>query len=320
MKKMIIFTTTSFLILTLYFVNAAFASRSFITIGTAAVTGVYYPTGGAICRMVNKNKKQHNIRCNVEATGGSEYNINSLSKNEMDIGIAQSDTVFQAWNGEKPFQTKFSNLRSIFSIHPETLTLVARKDSGIRTLQDIKGKRVNVGNPGSGNRRTVLQLFKFCNITVKDLRLAGALKAAEMPDALRDKKLDAYFYTVGHPTANIQDIATSIDINIVPITGKCINRLVSSRPYFVKTHVPGNLYRGVPKQIPTFGLKATLITTKNVPDHTIYHLVKAVFENLNEFRDLHPAYKHLTQKSMLEGLIPPFHPGAEKYYKEKGLL
>lgn len=281
---------------------------------------MYYPTGGAICRMLNKTKESHKIRCNVEATGGSVYNVNALSAKELDLGIAQSDVVFKAWNGEAPFKKKVSNLRSVFSIHPEAVTLVSRKDASIRKLMDLKGKKINVGNPGSGQRRSVRELFGACKIQEKDLALVGALKAAEMPDALRDKKLDAYFYTVGHPTANIQDIATSIDIQITPLTGRCVDKLVESRPYYVKSMVPGGLYRGVRNAVPTIGLKATLMANKDVSENVIYNLVKSVFDNLKDFQELHPAYKNLTQKTMLEGLVPPFHPGAEKYFREKGLL
>ena len=296
------------------------AQRQFVTIGTGGVTGLYYPTGGAICRMVNRGKKIHGIRCNVEATGGSEFNINSIASKELDLGVAQSDVVYNAWHGEAPFLKKRSQMRSVFSIHPETLTLVTRKETKIRRIKDLKGKRVNIGNPGSGQRRTSLELFASCGIKEEELALAGDLKAAEMPDALRDKKIDAYFYTIGHPNANIQDIATTLDVMVVPITGKCVENLITQRPYYVKSAVPGGLYRGVDKDVPTFGVKATLMTSESVPNDVIYHLVKAVFENLEEFRNLHPAYRRLDQKGMLKGLSPPFHPGAEKYYKEKGLL
>ncbi|OSM02170.1 TAXI family TRAP transporter solute-binding subunit [Magnetofaba australis] len=292
----------------------------FITIGTGGVTGVYYPSGGAICRMVNQNRKSHGLRCSVESTGGSVYNSNALASGELDIGVVQSDVGYKAWNGQEPFQGKVTKLRSLFSLHPESVTLTARKDAGINGLKDIVGKRINIGNPGSGQARTAGELLEVCGISEDKLALAGRLKASEMPDALRDNKLDAYFYVVGHPTANIKDVATSVDINIVPLTGGCVDKLVSKYPYFVKAKVPAGIYRGVDSDVPTYGVKATIVTTSDLSDKAAYEVVKGVFENLDSFKALHPAFRILEPKEMLQGLSAPIHPGAEKYYKEKGLL
>ena len=184
----------------------------FVTIGTGGVTGVYYPAGGAICRMVNKNRAQHNIRCNVESTGGSVHNTNALAAGELDVGIVQADVTHKAAHGQDPFAKKIKKLRALIALHPESVTLVARRDAGIDSLDKIRGKRVNIGNPGSGNARTASELLKQCGITISALALAGRMKAAEMPDALRDNKLDAYFYVVGHPTANIKDVATGTPV------------------------------------------------------------------------------------------------------------
>lgn len=294
--------------------------RRYVTIGTGGVTGVYYPTGGAICRQVNKNRRTHNIRCSVESTGGSVYNANTISIGELDLGVVQSDVGYQAWHGEGKFKEKVTKLRSVFSIHPETLTLAARKDAGMTQLTDIVGKKVNIGNPGSGQEATVSLLMETCGIKKSQLALAGGLKAVEMPDALRDKKLDAYFYMVGHPTANFKDAATSTEINIVPVTGACVDKLVAAKPYYVKGVTPGGIYKGVKYDVPTYGVKATLLSSTDVPEDVIYEVVKGVFENLDAMRKLHPAFKRLTQEKMLEGLTAPFHPGAIKYYKEKGLM
>lgn len=298
----------------------AFAAE-FITIGTGGVTGTYYPTGGAICRLVNQYKKETKIRCSVESTGGSVYNINTIKNGELDFGIAQSDVVYQASKGIGKYKGEpVKKLKSVMAIYPELLTLVARKDANINKLLDIKGKRVNLGNPGSGNEATALDLFKYSNIKKSDLALAGALKASEMPDALRDNKIDAYFYMVGHPTANIKDASNSVDVKIVPLEGKNVDELIKTHPYFAKANVPGGMYKGNDKPTPTFGVKAVLVTSDDVSEKAVYTVVKAILENFDTFKKLHPAYSNITKKSLLDGLSAPLHEGAKKYFKEAGIL
>ena len=296
-------------------------SAEFITIGTGSVTGTYYPTGGAVCRLVNKYKKETKIRCSVESTGGSVYNINNIKNGELDFGIAQSDIVYQASKGQKKFEgNAVKKLRSVMAIYPELFTLVTRADSEIKNIMDIKGKRINLGNPGSGNEATALGLFDALGINKKDLELAGVLKAGEAPDALRDNKIDGYFYMVGHPTANIKDAANSVDIAITPINGKEVNSFVKTNPYFAQADVPSGLYKGVNTPIPTFGVKAVLVTSTDISEKTVYTLVKAILENFDSFKKLHPAYANITKESLLDGLSAPLHEGAKKYFKEAGLL
>lgn len=298
----------------------AFAAE-FITIGTGGVTGTYYPTGGAICRLVNQYKKDTNIRCSVESTGGSVYNINTIKNGELDFGTVQSDVVYQAYQGTGKFQgDKVEKLRSVMAIYPELFTFVARKDANINTIMDVKGKRINLGNPGSGNESTALALFKALGIKTSDLAFAGGLKAAEMPDALRDNKIDGYFYMVGHPTANIKDASNSVDVKIVPINGKKVDKFVKEHPYFAQADVPGGMYKGNDEGVPTFGVKAVLVTSTDVNDKAVYTVVKAILDNFEDFKKLHPAYSNITKESLLEGLSAPLHEGALKYYKETGLI
>ncbi len=296
-------------------------SAEFITIGTGGVTGTYYPTGGAVCRLVNKMKKTTKIRCSVESTGGSVYNINTIKNGELDFGIAQSDVVYQAANGTKKFEgKKVAKLRSVMAIYPELFTLVTRKDANIKGIMDIKGKRINLGNPGSGNEATALALFKKLGIKKSDLAFAGALKAAEMPDALRDNKIDGYFYMVGHPTANIKDASNSLPVQITPIAGTKVDEFVKENPYFAQADVPGGIYKENPKGTPTFGVKAVLVSSTDVSDKAVYTVVKAILENFDAFKKLHPAYANITKESLLQGLAAPLHEGAKKYYKEAGLI
>ena len=299
------------------------ADQTFATIGTGGVTGVYYPTGGAICRLVNKTRKDHGIRCTVESTGGSVYNLNTIRAGELDMGVAQSDWQYHAWNGSKVFEDKGPNkdLRAVFSVHPEPFTVVARKDSGIKTFEDLKGKRVNIGNPGSGQRGTMEVVMAAYGWTKDDFKLASELKSAEQSSALCDNKIDAMVFTVGHPSGSIKEASTSCDSVIVEVAGPKIDKLVKDNDYYRTATIPGGMYRGTPNDTKTFGVGATFVTSAKVPDEVIYTVVKAVFENFDQFKKLHPAFVVLKKEEMIkDGLSAPLHDGAVKYYKEAGLM
>ena len=304
-------------------VPVAMAAQQFITIGTGGVTGVYYPTGGAICRLVNKGRKQHGIRCSVESTGGSVYNLNTIRAGELDMGVAQSDWQYHSYNGTSKFKDKgaFKGLRAVFSVHPEPFTVVARTDSGIKTFDDLKGKRVNIGNPGSGQRGTMEVVMAAKGWTTKDFALASELKSAEQSKALCDNKIDAMVFTVGHPSGSIKEATTSCDSVIVEVSGSAIDKLVADNDYYRSAVIPGGMYRGSDKDVKTFGVGATFVSSTNTSDEVVYHVVKAVFENFDSFRKLHPAFADLNKKQMVkDGLSAPLHGGAAKYYKEAGLM
>ncbi|WP_261843116.1 TAXI family TRAP transporter solute-binding subunit [Aliamphritea ceti] len=299
------------------------ADQQFITIGTGGVTGVYYPTGGAICRLVNKGRKEHGVRCSTESTGGSVYNLNTIRAGELDMGVAQSDWQFHAYNGTSKFADAGANknLRAVFSVHPEPFTVVARADSGITNFEDIKGKRVNIGNPGSGQRGTMEVLMETMGWTNDDFALASELKASEQASALCDNKIDVMIYTVGHPSGAIKEATTSCDSKLVNVTGSAVNSLVSDNSYYRTATIPGGMYRGNDADTNTFGVGATFVSSTDVPDNVVYAVVKAVFENFDTFRKLHPAFANLKKEEMIkDGLSAPLHPGAAKYYKEAGLM
>ena len=301
--------------------DATAAEQKFISIGTGGVTGVYYPTGGAICRLVNKGRKQHKIRCSVESTGGSVYNVNTIRQGELDFGVAQSDVQYNAYNGAGKFekQGKFEKLRAVFSVHPEPFTVVARVDSGIKTFADLKGKRVNIGNPGSGQRGTMDVVMGALGWSKGDFALASELKASEQSQALCDNKIDAMIYTVGHPSGSIKEATTSCNSVLVPVTGAAIDKLVAENDYYRAATIPGGMYTGTPGDTATFGVGATFVSSTDVPDDVAYVVVKAVFENFDQFKKLHPAFANLKPEEMIkDGLSAPLHPGAARYYKEKG--
>ena len=302
-------------------------AAEFITIGTGGVTGVYYPTGGAICRLANKGKKKHGVRCSVESTGGSVYNINTIRAGELDMGVAQSDWQYHAYNGtgKESFikAGPFTELRAVFSVHPEPVSIIARKDANIKSLADLAGKRVNIGNPGSGTEATWEVMWKALGHASKtaDLKLASQLKSAETPQALCDNKIDAFFWLVGNPAALNKEATTTCDAIFVPVDGPVIDKLVKDNAFYRKAVIPGGMYRGNPNDIPTFGVGATFVSSTRTSEKTVYVVVKAVFENFEAFKKLHPAFGVLKKEEMVkDGLSAPLHDGAAKYYKEAGLM
>lgn len=298
-------------------------AEEFITIGTGGVTGVYYPTGGAICRLVNKGRKEHGIRCSVESTGGSVYNINTIRAGELEFGVAQSDWQYHAYKGTSRFEEQgaFEDLRAVFSVHPEPFTVVARADAGISTFADLKGKRVNIGNPGSGQRGTMEVVMEKMGWSTSDLALASELKAAEQSAALCDNQIDAMIYTVGHPSGSIQEATTACDSVLVEVSGAEIDALIGDNSYYRSAKIPGGMYRGTDGDVATFGVGATFVTSASVSEDAVYAVVSAVFDNFEDFRKLHPAFANLTAEEMATaGLSAPLHPGAAKYYKEKGWI
>ena len=299
------------------------AEQMYVTIGTGGVTGVYYPTGGAICRLVNKNRNKHGIRCSTESTGGSVFNLNTIRSGDLDMGVAQSDWQYHAYHGSSKFKDKGANreLRAIFSVHPEPFTVVARADSGIRNFGDLKGKRVNVGNPGSGQRGTMEVLMKALGWKMSDFELASELKSSEQSMALCDNKIDAMVFTVGHPSGSITEATTSCDSVLVNVTGSAVDKLVTENDFYRTATIPGGMYNGNTNDIKTFGVGATFVTSTRTPENVIYQVVKAVFENFDTFRKYHPAFRILDKRQMIkDGLSAPLHAGAVKYYKEAGLM
>lgn len=298
----------------------AMAQEQFITIGTGGQTGVYYVVGQSMCRMVNRSKEQ-NIKCNAPSTGGSVANINGIKSNELDMGVVQSDVAYRAYNGEGNFEQPFKELRSVFSMHGEPLTVLARADAGIDELDDLQGKRVNIGNPGSGQRATMEVLMDAKGWTTDVYSLASELTAAEQAAALADNNIDAMVYVVGHPNGSIQEATTTVDAKLVPLEGEAVDQLVEKYPYYSTVTIPGGLYKGNPDDVNTFGVMATVVTDENTDADVVYATVKSVFENFDRFKRLHPAFANLKPEEMISnGLTAPLHEGAARYYKEQGWI
>jgi len=302
---------------------ASAQEQSFISIGTGGVTGVYYPTGGAICRLVNKNRSEHGFRCSVESTGGSIYNINTIRAGELEFGVAQSDWQYHAYHGTSKFEDAgaFEDLRSVFSVHAEPVTILARRDAGINNITDLPGKRFNIGNPGSGTLGTWEVIEEAMGWTRGDLALAAQMKSSETPGALCDNSIDGYFWLVGHPSGVTQETVASCDAIIVPAVSPEITALVEANDYYRTATIPGGMYPGNPDDIQTFGVGATFVTSANVSDDAVYAVAIAVLGNLDDFRKLHPAFANLVAEEMIsDSLSAPLHPGAIRAYQELGLM
>ncbi len=304
------------------FSEPAAAQQKFVTIGTGGVTGVYYAVGGAVCRLMNKDRQKTGIRCSVESTGGSVFNVNAIKSAELDFGLAQSDIQYNATKGTGQFKdTAVADLRAVYSVHPEPFTVLVRKEAGVSKFADLKGKRFNVGNPGSGTRASMEELLKAMGWTLSDFSLAAELKADEQGTALCDNKIDGFFYGVGHPSAAIQDPTTACGAKLISLTGPAPESLIKQYPYYAKATIPGGMYANNPNPTETYGVLATVVTSSKVPDEVVYNMVKATFENFDEFKKLHPAFSNLDPQHMIkDGLSAPLHPGAAKYYKEKSWM
>ncbi|WP_172117451.1 TAXI family TRAP transporter solute-binding subunit [Halomonas hibernica] len=321
-----VFSTATFsgaLIAAATFAAPAVAQERYITIGTGGQTGVYYVVGQSVCRMVNRGSEEHSIRCNAPSTGGSVANVNGMKSGELDMGVVQSDVQYRAYNGEANFEEEgpWGDMRAVFTMHGEPLTVVARADAGIDNISDFPGKRVNIGNPGSGQRNTMDVVMEAFGWDEGTFALASQLDAAEQASALSDNNIDAMVYVVGHPNGSIQEATTTIDANLVSVTGDEIDTLIEEYPYYTRSVIPGGLYRGNDEDVETFGVAATFVSSTDVDEEVIYETVKAVFDNFDRFKRLHPAFENLNEEDMIsDGLTAPLHDGAARYYRERGWI
>ncbi|QJQ95843.1 MULTISPECIES: TAXI family TRAP transporter solute-binding subunit [Halomonadaceae] len=305
------------------FAAPAVAQERYITIGTGGQTGVYYVVGQSVCRMVNRGSSEHNIRCNAPSTGGSVANVNGMKSGELDMGVVQSDVQYRAYHGEANFEGDgaWEDMRAVFTMHGEPLTVVARANAGIETFDDLAGQRVNIGNPGSGQRNTMDVVMNVKGWDTGTFSLASELDAAEQAAALSDNNVDAMVYVVGHPNGSIQEATTTIDARLIPVTGPEIDELVEEYPYYTRATIPGGLYRGNDEDVETFGVAATFVSSADVDEEIVYETVKAVFENFDRFKRLHPAFENLNEEDMIsDGLTAPLHDGAKRYYVERGWI
>ncbi|MEZ5692051.1 MAG: TAXI family TRAP transporter solute-binding subunit [Rickettsiales bacterium] len=304
-------------------ISAVYAVEKDITIGTAGVTGVYYPAGGAICRMVNRGRKEHNIRCAVESTGGSIANLEAIHNKDIELGIVQSDLLYYAYNGKGVFADVGSdkNLRVLLSLHSEPFTILARKQSGIKSFDDLRGKKIYTGSLGSGMRAAMDELIEKKGFNKRKFASIINLRAGKQGSALCQGKVDAIIYAGGHPNGILQEAASLCSAKLVGIGQHDIDMMVKDNPFYSEEVIPSGMYSANLENIKTFGVRALLVASADLDEEAAYEIVKAVFENLDNFKTLHPVFTTLDMKNMVANdNVAPLHLGAVKYYREKGLL
>lgn len=299
----------------------ASGAEQLVGVGTGGINGVYYPLGGALCRLVNAGRREHGLHCMVESTAGSVSNIDAVMAGSLDLGLAQSDAQYTALKGLGPYQERPQpKLRALFSVYPESFTLVARRDADIKGVGDLRGKRVYIGNPGSATRAIAEFVLHAHGIGAQALNLSAELEFAELATALCGDRIDAFAVIVGHPNANVRAAADACAVNIAAVSGPAIDQVIKDFPFLGKASVPGGIYKGMNLSQPSFGVFATVVASADLPEETAYQLTKSVFDRFEELRQSHPALAHITRASMLAGNTVPFHPGAVRYFMEQGMM
>jgi TRAP transporter TAXI family solute receptor len=294
-----------------------------VSMGTASVTGVYFPVGVALCRLVNQHRRDTGLRCAARPTDGSVANIAGLRDGSLELAIVQSDTQAQAAAGTAGFAGAgpFDSLRAVMALHPEPLTLVARADAGVAGVEDLAGKRVWLGPEGSGTRALAGDLMAALGWTDASFAPVPQVGADRLADALCLGEIDAFLYAIGHPALAIQEATTACDARLVPVAGPAIDELVDTRPDLLATTIPGGLYRGNPGLVSSFGVGATLVTRADQPDDRINAMVGQIFADVDTLRGLEPVLAALEPEAMAsDGLTAPLHPGAAAYYRDRGWL
>ena len=295
----------------------------FVSIGTGGLAGIYYPTGSLICDLVNADTERHGIRCSAESTGGTLYNIDTVAGGDLEFGIAQSDWQYHAVQGTANYAEAgpVSNLRAVFSLQAEALTVLARQDSGIEGFADVRQHRLNLGPEDSGFRTTTEVALEAFDIGLGDLDGVTELDAGEMLSALCEGRVDAVTTTVGHPSEVIDEAGNSCDVHLVDVAGTPVDTLLAEQPYYRQVRIPAGTYPWQQNDVSSFGVSATFITAADVSEDLVYEVVSAVFGNLDAFRAGERTLASVDPASMVtEALSAPLHPGAARYYRERGWL
>ena len=293
-----------------------------ILIGTGSKSGVYFQVGRSICHLLNRHAE--GVLCKPLETAGSVSNLANVEGGALEVGIVQSDIQHHAVHRSGPYQfvdIPHDNLRALFSLYVEPFNLVVRNDSGILSIDDLKGRRINIGNSGSGHRETMEVVMQAKGWDADDFQLVTELPASQQTISLCHNRIQAMVYTAGHPNRSVAHAIKLCDAMLVDVSGKEIDRLVSENPFYQYTLISPGLYSGVDKPIKTFGTLATVVSSSDIDDALIYTLVRTVFDNLDRFKRMHKAFNDLDRDAMIsQGLAAPLHPGAERYYREMGWI
>jgi TRAP transporter TAXI family solute receptor len=295
-------------------VGAVSAQQRFISIGTGGTAGTYYPLGGAMAEIWNKNITRMNAT--AQSTGASVANINLLKDGKVDIVIVQNDVSFYALNGVELFKDKeYKDLRGMACLYNETVQLIALEASGIKSVYDLKGKKVSVGAAGSGVEANARQILEAAGLSYADIRVQY-LSFGESASNLKDGNIDAAFTTGGFPIAAIQDLAVSKKTVLVPVDKELLAKLMAKWSFYAPTVVPANTYNGITVDVPTVAVKAMLAVSAKLDANLVYEMLKAMYANGPRLVAAHSQGANIKLSTATEGMSLPLHPGAEKFYKE----
>ena len=314
MKKVLSLVLAAGLLLAASLANA---DTKRLTLATGGTSGVYFPLGGAIAQVIT-NKSGGALSVTAQATGASGENMRLVQAGDVDFAMVQNDVADSAFNGLAPFRSKLDNVRVIGRLYPEYLHVVASKDSGVKALEDFKGKKVSVGARGSGNEVNCRQIFGFYGLDYKNIEPIF-LPYGETADQFKDRQVDGFVFTIGTPNPAIQDITTAQEVVFVPLAGQKVEEIVKKFPYLVKDSIPAGTYLGQKDAVPTLSVQCILVANKNMPDDVAYTLTKTLYDNLPDVAKAHNKGAEISLEHAADGVTIPFHPGAIKYFKEKGL-
>lgn len=291
------------------------AAQKFINIATGGTSGTYFPLGGALADILNKNIAGCNA--SAQSTGAAVANVNLLSQGKVEIAFLQNDIAYYAANGTEMFKDKqVASLQGLAALYPETVQIVTLKDSGIKTVADFKGKRIAVGAAGSGTEANARQILAVYGMTYDDVKVQY-LSFGEAAGALKDGNVDAAFVTAGHPTAAIQDIATQNDVQLVAVEPEKADELIKSYPFYTKLVIKAGTYNKQDADVPAVAIKCMLGVTDKMDADTAYNVVKALYSNLDRMKTAHSAANAITKETALDGMSIKLNPGAEKFFNEK---
>lgn len=316
MKKVIIVALVA--LLAAFSFTAVASAATYMSVATGGTSGTYYAVGGALAAAVSKDGK---IQCTAETGNASVANANLIATKGIEIAFVQNDITYWAVNGELMFQGKpLKNIRAVASLYPEHVQVVVAKDSGIKSIKDLKGKRVGVGAPGSGVEGDVQAIFGVAGLTYKDLKKADFLDFNATSSRFKDNQIDAGFVVAGYPTAALMDLTTTKDVSLISFDKAFLAKLHKKYPFFVASKIPAKTYKGIDKDVATPAVMAILITHEDVPEQQIYDFLTSMYKNLDDIAAVHAKGKEITLKGALNGLTAPLHPGAARFFKEKGLI
>ncbi len=316
MNKILCFCAVAALVCSAAICQAADSKR--LTLATGGTSGVYFPLGGAIANVLG-DKSGGKLSVTAQATGASGENMRLVEAGDVDFAIVQNDVADAAFNGTAPFKSKFGDVRALGRLYPEYLHVVASKDSGIKKLEDFKGKKISVGARGSGNEVNCRQIFDFYGLDYKNLQPIF-LPYGETADQFKDRNLDGFVFTIGTPNPAIQDITTTQDVVFVPLEGAKADAVIAKFPYMVKDAIPAGTYKGQTEAVPTLSVQAILVANKNMPDDVAYELTRLIYENNAAVAKAHSKGSEIKLENATDGVTIPLHPGAERYLKEKGVI